>query len=99
MGDLGFGRTGAPTCTSPSAQGSRPPTASPASSSSYQILEPDTGVSAALSTADQTLGGVVDSLAIGEQGAPACPGSREYLEDAAVNGRLLGCEWRVRVLT
>ena len=62
----------------------------------YQILEPDTGVTAAL-TADQTLGGVVDSLGIGEQGAPGISGLREYVEDVAVNGRLLGCEWRVRV--
>jgi hypothetical protein len=55
-------------------------------------------VEAAL-TADQTLGGAVDSLAIGEQGTPGVTGYREYMEDAAVNGRLLGCEWRVRVLT
>jgi hypothetical protein len=63
----------------------------------YQMLEPDAGVGAAL-TADQTLGGVVDSLAIGDEGAPGVSGLREYVEDVAVNGRLLGCEWRVRVL-
>ena len=64
----------------------------------YQMLEPETGVGAAL-TADQTLGGVVDSVAIGEEGSPGVSGLREYIEDVAVNGRLLGCEWRVRVLT
>ena len=64
----------------------------------YQMLEPETGVGAAL-TADQTLGGVVDSLYIGEEGSPGVSGLREYVEDVAVNGRLLGCEWRVRVLS
>jgi hypothetical protein len=64
-----------------------------------QILEPETGVAAAL-MADQTLGGVVDSLAFGDDGgAPGVSGLREYVEDVAVNGRLLGAEWRVRVLT
>jgi hypothetical protein len=62
-----------------------------------QIMEPETGVSAAL-TVDQTLGGVVDTLGIGEEGAPGVSGLREYIEDVPVNGRLLGCEWRVRVL-
>ena len=64
----------------------------------YQILEPETGVTAVL-TADQTLGGVVDSVAIGDEGSAGVSGLREYVEDVAVNGRLLGCEWRVRVLT
>lgn len=62
------------------------------------ILEPETGVAAAL-TADQTLGGVVDSVGIGDDGSPGVSGLREYVEDAVINGRLLGCEWRVRVLT
>lgn len=64
----------------------------------YEMLEPETGVGAAL-TADQTLGGVVDSLYIGEDGNPGVSGLREYVEDTAVNGRLLGCEWRARILT
>ena len=55
-------------------------------------------VEAAL-VSDQTLGGLVDSLAVGEAGTPGVTGYREYVEDTAVNGRLLGCEWRVRVLT
>lgn len=66
-----------------------------------QLLDADgpASVEAAL-TADQTLGGVVDSVAVGEAaGTPGVTGYREYVEDAAVNGRLLGCEWRVRVLT
>ncbi len=60
-----------------------------------QILEPDTGITAAL-TADQTLGGVVDTLGIPADGVS---GLRVYVEDAAVNGRLLGSEWRVQVFT
>jgi hypothetical protein len=64
----------------------------------YQMLEPDTGITAAL-TADQTLGGIVDSVGIGDQGSPGVSGLREYVEDVPVNGRLLGAEWRVRVLT
>jgi hypothetical protein len=64
-----------------------------------QILEPETGVAAAL-MADQTLGGVVDSLGFGDDGGTAAvSGLREYVEDVAVNGRLLGAEWRVRVIT
>jgi hypothetical protein len=60
-----------------------------------QILEPETGITAAL-TADQTLGGVVDTLGIPADGVS---GLRVYVEDAAVNGRLLGSEWRVQVFT
>jgi hypothetical protein len=52
-------------------------------------------VEAAL-TLDQTLGGRVQSTAIAEDGIS---GYREYLEDPQANGRLIGCEWRVRVLT
>jgi hypothetical protein len=63
-----------------------------------EIMEPDSGVWAAL-TADQTLGGVVDSVAVGEEGTSGVSGMREYVEDVPVNGRLLGCEWRVRVIT
>ena len=44
-----------------------------------QILEPDTGITAAL-TADQTLGGVVDTLGIP---ARRVSGQRVYVEDAA----------------
>jgi hypothetical protein len=65
----------------------------------YQMLEPETGVAAAL-VADQTLGGVVDSLYIGEEGGGSgTSGLREYVEDVATNSRLLGAEWRIRVLT
>jgi hypothetical protein len=65
----------------------------------YQMLEPETGVVAAL-VADQTLGGVVDTLGLGEDGGGSgTSGLREYVEDVATNSRLLGAEWRVRVLT
>jgi hypothetical protein len=47
-------------------------------------------------TADQTLGGVVQSVAVAPEGVS---GYREYLEDAQANGRLIGCEWRVQVIT
>jgi hypothetical protein len=57
-----------------------------------------TSVEAAL-ISDQTLGGVVGSLAVGEQDTPGVSGYRVYVEDAASNGRLLGAEWRVEVLT
>jgi hypothetical protein len=49
--------------------------------------------------ADQTLGGVVDSVSVGESDTPGVSGYRVYVEDAAANGRLLGAEWRVEVLT
>lgn len=62
-----------------------------------RLLDPNepTSVENAL-TADQTLGGVVDSVAVTADGVS---GYREYVEDTAVNGRLLGCEWRVQVMT
>ena len=47
-------------------------------------------------TADQTLGGIVDSVAVVHDGVS---GYREYVEDTAINGRRLGCEWRVQVMT
>lgn len=47
-------------------------------------------------TLDQTLGGVVASTAVAPEGVS---GFREYLEDPQSTGRLLGCEWRVVVLT
>src|SRR5262245_5379865 len=50
-----------------------------------------TSVYAAL-TADQTLGGVVDSLAVTPEGVS---GYREYIEDTFTGGRLLGVEWRL----
>lgn len=64
----------------------------------YRLVDPEQGIGALL-VADQTLGGVVDSVAIGEDGAPGVSGFREYIDDSAVNGRLLGAELRVRVLT
>jgi hypothetical protein len=47
-------------------------------------------------TLDQTLGGRVHSTGIAEDGVS---GYREYLEDPQANGRLIGCEWRVHVIT
>ena len=46
-------------------------------------------------TADQTLGGLVQSVAVTEEGVT---GYRVYLEDPAGNGSLIGCEWRVEVI-
>lgn len=46
--------------------------------------------------ADQTLGGTAQSVDVMPEGVS---GYREYLEDTNVNGRLIGCEWRVRVIT
>lgn len=45
---------------------------------------------------DQTLGGVVQSLAVVDEGVS---GFTEYIEDAQTGGRLVGCEWRVQVIT
>jgi hypothetical protein len=47
-------------------------------------------------TLDQTLGGVVQSTGIAEEGIS---GYRVYLEDPQSQGRLIGCEWRVLVIT
>ena len=47
-------------------------------------------------TSDQSLGGTVQAIAVAEDGVS---GYREYLEDPATNGRLIGCEWRIRVIT
>jgi hypothetical protein len=47
-------------------------------------------------TKDQTLGGVVDSLGIAENGVS---GYTVYLDDVTGGGRLIGCEWRVEVYT
>lgn len=62
-----------------------------------QMLDPAaaTSVEGAL-IRDQTLGGLVDSVAVVPEGTT---GYREYIADTAVNGRLLGAEWRVEVLT
>jgi hypothetical protein len=63
----------------------------------YRMLDP-TGpesVQAHLE-ADQTLGGAVQSLGVEPEGVS---GFTEYVEDAQSGGRLVGCEWRVRVLT
>ena len=49
----------------------------------------DTADPAAVEVALAEIGLVVPSEAAGVSGF------REYLEDAAANGRLLGCEWRV----
>lgn len=57
------------------------------------LLDP-AGLEAALLT-DQTLGGTVDDIAVAGE-SPS--GYREYIADTAVNGRLLGAEWRVQVL-
>jgi len=46
--------------------------------------------------ADPTLGGLVDDVTVVNE-FPT--GYREYVADTAVNGRLLGAEWRVEVLT
>lgn len=47
-------------------------------------------------TVDQSLGGHVQAVAVAEDGIS---GYREYLEDPQANGRLIGCEWRVLVIT
>jgi len=52
-----------------------------------QLLEPGGGVEAALYN-DAALEGVA---------VEGVSGFTEYLDDAVDNGRLLGCEWRVRV--
>jgi hypothetical protein len=45
---------------------------------------------------DQTLGGVVQSLWVVDD---AVSGFTEYVEDSQTGGRLVGCEWRVMVIT
>jgi hypothetical protein len=45
---------------------------------------------------DQTLAGVVQSLAVVDEGVS---GFTEYVEDAQTGGRLVGVEWRVQVIT
>lgn len=47
-------------------------------------------------TADQTLGGVVDAVGIDIEGG-GVSGFTEYLDDTFTGGRLIGCQWRVRV--
>ena len=63
----------------------------------YRMLDPDgpESVQEHLEV-DQTLGGVVSSIDVVAEGVS---GFTEYLEDAATGGRLVGCEWRVRILT
>jgi hypothetical protein len=58
------------------------------------LLDP-AGLEAAL-IADSTLGGTVDDVLVVDD-SPT--GYREYVADTAINGRLLGAEWRVEVLT
>ena len=58
----------------------------------YQLLEPDSGVQDALES-DQTLGGLVDTLAVTPEGIS---GFRVYA-DSGGDGQFLGCEWRVEV--
>jgi hypothetical protein len=61
------------------------------------MLDPDGPASVeAAFYADTSLGGTVDQVAVVDE-SPT--GYREYLADAAINGRLLGAEWRVEVLT
>jgi hypothetical protein len=63
----------------------------------YRMLDPTgaASVQAALES-DQTLGGAVQSLAVVEEGVS---GFTEYVEDAQTGGRLVGCEWRIQVIT
>jgi hypothetical protein len=58
-----------------------------------ELLEPGSGVEAALTT-DQTLGGLVQTLSIVPEGVS---GIRQYLADTPTGGSLLGCEWRLQV--
>jgi hypothetical protein len=63
----------------------------------YRMLDPAGAESVqAHLEADQTLGGLVDAVAVATEGVS---GFTEYIEDAATGGRLVGCEWRVRILT
>jgi hypothetical protein len=64
-----------------------------------EFLDPEgpTSIRAAL-IADQSLGGVVDSLSIAETDS-GISGLTEFVEDAAVRGELLGSTWLIRVLT
>jgi hypothetical protein len=59
-----------------------------------QLLEPDGPTSVESALCWDGLGGLVDSVAVAE-GFPS--GYREYTDGDT--GRLLGCEWRVEVLT
>jgi hypothetical protein len=63
----------------------------------YRMLDPAGPASVqAAREADQTLGGVVQTLAVVPEGVS---GFTEYLEDAQAGGKLVGCEWRVMVIT
>lgn len=62
----------------------------------YQLLGPG-GVEDHL-TDDQTLGGMVSSLGIGDEGSPGVSGFRVYPATEAGAGDLVGVEWRVRIL-
>jgi hypothetical protein len=63
----------------------------------YRMLDPHgpESVQAHLE-ADQTLGGAAQAVAVVAEGVS---GFTEYMEDAGAGGRLVGCEWRVRVFT
>jgi hypothetical protein len=63
----------------------------------YRLLDPHgpESVQAHLED-DQSLGGVVQSLAVEPNGVS---GFAEFIEDAQTGGRLVGATWRVRVLT
>ena len=60
-----------------------------------QLLEPDGPTSVEAALCWDGLGGLVDSVSVAE-GTPS--GFREYT-DGDFPGRLLGCEWRVEVMT
>ena len=51
-------------------------------------------VEAAL-TADQSLGGTAQAVAVAAEGVS---GYRQYLENPESNATLIGCEWRVQVI-
>jgi hypothetical protein len=62
----------------------------------YRLLDKQdpASVQMALET-DQTLDGVVQSLAVVDE---SVTGFTEYLDDAQTGSRLIGCEWRVGVI-
>ena len=63
----------------------------------YRLVDPVAGIGAILVDDDPLA--EFGSVAVGEQGTPGVSGFREYIDDSAVNGRLLGAVLRVRVLT
>lgn len=62
----------------------------------YRLLDKNDAASVQMALeADQTLGGVVQSLAVVDE---SVTGFTEYLDDAPTASRLIGCEWRVGVI-